>query len=108
MIRRPPRSTLFPYTTLFRSPRARYPAPGAVPLHPAAVVKRCITPGRIIDPRPTPRGDPHPVTEAVGRPAGHHHGRCPDVTVLRRLLPAPVGVQILRAGDFVRDVLARG
>src|SRR2546429_4270510 len=28
MIRRPPRSTLFPYTTLFRSiPRARPPAP---------------------------------------------------------------------------------
>src|SRR6266496_6253333 len=28
MIRRPPRSTLFPYTTLFRSPRAR-PSPVA-------------------------------------------------------------------------------
>src|SRR5690242_21511209 len=27
MIRRPPRSTLFPYTTLFRSPRSRFPAP---------------------------------------------------------------------------------
>src|SRR2546422_6639064 len=26
MIRRPPRSTLFPYTTLFRSQRARQPA----------------------------------------------------------------------------------
>src|SRR3712207_9421198 len=26
MIRRPPRSTLFPYTTLFRSPTARDPA----------------------------------------------------------------------------------
>src|SRR5256885_13800976 len=25
MIRRPPRSTLFPYTTLFRSPRSRRP-----------------------------------------------------------------------------------
>src|SRR5256885_9112821 len=25
MIRRPPRSTLFPYTTLFRSERGRYP-----------------------------------------------------------------------------------
>src|SRR5256885_2614631 len=25
MIRRPPRSTLFPYTTLFRSTRSRYP-----------------------------------------------------------------------------------
>src|SRR3989442_6848783 len=28
MIRRPPRSTLFPYTTLFRSPRARSRRPG--------------------------------------------------------------------------------
>src|SRR2546430_10449685 len=28
MIRRPPRSTLFPYTTLFRSPRARPRRPG--------------------------------------------------------------------------------
>src|SRR3989442_5151093 len=28
MIRRPPRSTLFPYTTLFRSPFGRLPSPG--------------------------------------------------------------------------------
>src|SRR2546430_851732 len=28
MIRRPPRSTLFPYTTLFRSPRPAPPSPG--------------------------------------------------------------------------------
>src|SRR3712207_8459366 len=28
MIRRPPRSTLFPYTTLFRSPRCDQRAPG--------------------------------------------------------------------------------
>mgnify|MGYP007087664089 CR=1 FL=1 len=27
MIRRPPRSTLFPYTTLFRSPTTQHPAP---------------------------------------------------------------------------------
>src|SRR3712207_7988357 len=34
MIRRPPRSTLFPYTTLFRSRRLRDGRPGgAVPLH---------------------------------------------------------------------------
>src|SRR2546429_7231934 len=32
MIRRPPRSTLFPYTTLFRSPRQPRPcSPAAVP-----------------------------------------------------------------------------
>src|SRR3989442_10169653 len=29
MIRRPPRSTLFPYTTLFRSPAPRAPEPDA-------------------------------------------------------------------------------
>src|SRR5258708_14982520 len=29
MIRRPPRSTLFPYTTLFRSPHPRFPRHGA-------------------------------------------------------------------------------
>src|SRR2546430_8882870 len=39
MIRRPPRSTLFPYTTLFRSPGWR-PQPGAVLLSAA------------LDPRP--------------------------------------------------------
>src|SRR3712207_8890824 len=42
MIRRPPRSTLFPYTTLFRSARLRAPdlgigrlrrEPGGVPVH---------------------------------------------------------------------------
>src|SRR2546430_11871814 len=34
MIRRPPRSTLFPYTTLFRSLRVRDPEPAAaVPEH---------------------------------------------------------------------------
>src|SRR2546430_7720461 len=31
MIRRPPRSTLFPYTTLFRSPRGRAPASRPAP-----------------------------------------------------------------------------
>src|SRR2546427_10865375 len=31
MIRRPPRSTLFPYTTLFRSPTGRQPALDLVP-----------------------------------------------------------------------------
>src|SRR6201990_2692755 len=35
MIRRPPRSTLFPYTTLFRSPRRHQPVPGLV-LQPGA------------------------------------------------------------------------
>src|SRR5256885_3961678 len=32
MIRRPPRSTLFPYTTLFRSPHGVWPHPNSSPL----------------------------------------------------------------------------
>src|SRR3712207_6913519 len=38
MIRRPPRSTLFPYTTLFRSDRARDAVPGA--RHPPGAARR--------------------------------------------------------------------
>src|SRR2546429_4557836 len=43
MIRRPPRSTLFPYTTLFRSP-----SPADVGHHGCLVVRRCgpAEPGR--------------------------------------------------------------
>src|SRR6266511_2893656 len=38
MIRRPPRSTLFPYTTLFRS---RRPSPGSATPRPGGVGPRC-------------------------------------------------------------------
>src|SRR5256885_7311014 len=41
MIRRPPRSTLFPYTTLFRS--IRKPAPRAVPTNPGNEVATLAT-----------------------------------------------------------------
>src|SRR2546428_2313388 len=40
MIRRPPRSTLFPYTTLFRSPRRR------TTRQPSPVGKRCCSRSR--------------------------------------------------------------
>src|SRR3712207_6880318 len=46
MIRRPPRSTLFPYTTLFRSntPRARANTAGPLPRGaPASATTRCDT-----------------------------------------------------------------
>src|SRR2546422_9127818 len=51
MIRRPPRSTLFPYTTLFRSGRAR-------PRHPQRG-------DRDLDPDHPARGARHPVERAV-------------------------------------------
>src|SRR2546422_8558403 len=47
MIRRPPRSTLFPYTTLFRSPEADAPA-----VSPSAGVLALSRDDRLIDHQP--------------------------------------------------------
>src|SRR5258708_9824573 len=66
MIRRPPRSTLFPYTTLFRSPR------------PAG---RGLGPG--VGQRP-PRGVPHPMMRSVTM----HSLLAVTLTVLWLLSPA--------------------
>src|SRR6266480_6356760 len=62
MIRRPPRSTLFPYTTLFRSPR-----PG------------CGT-------RPSPGGRPPPRTRGSGRSEEHTSELQSHVNLVCRLL----------------------
>src|SRR3712207_7728179 len=77
MIRRPPRSTLFPYTTLFRShPGVDAHARGVVGPHaqvPATAVRRPPGGGARSPVRPSaPTGDRHgPVTDAFGRGAGH-------------------------------------
>src|SRR5258705_7630979 len=47
MIRRPPRSTLFPYTTLFRSSPISAPpvcAESALPSHPEVITRWCFMP----------------------------------------------------------------
>src|SRR5229473_5688616 len=53
MIRRPPRSTLFPYTTLFRSGRRpgrrRRWRPGGRPRLPFALILRCQALGDVIE-----------------------------------------------------------
>src|SRR2546430_16678431 len=45
MIRRPPRSTLFPYTTLFRSPAAGDPPPAAHATVELSQIRRAIPQG---------------------------------------------------------------
>src|SRR3989442_2960055 len=59
MIRRPPRSTLFPYTTLFRSGQRTQQAGGGL----VERLKRRDAPDAVIDPRATP-------PEHVRQPAG--------------------------------------
>src|SRR3712207_7936902 len=64
MIRRPPRSTLFPYTTLFRSYRERHGASGAK----------------------SDRGDAHVLAEIVRLDRAHHRsiaGDSPEVEGLK-------------------------
>src|SRR5258705_10075820 len=46
MIRRPPRSTLFPYTTLFRSVTPCTPGAGALPPRASSAHRRMPSPGR--------------------------------------------------------------
>src|SRR3712207_8148092 len=70
MIRRPPRSTLFPYTTLFRS--------DIVPLHPAVADERALRAGAGVDPQ---------VRVVVGVAALHH-----DVMADLEADPVPVVV----------------
>src|SRR2546430_17353602 len=91
MIRRPPRSTLFPYTTLFRSP----------------AVTRAATPPAIVEGRPAPRIIGLPIPAAIGpEPAAtvavrtpthidDGHGRLPAPAVIGNFNPSSVRSQIL-------------
>src|SRR2546427_5806077 len=58
MIRRPPRSTLFPYTTLFRSPSVRATSTATWP-GPAASSHRANSPSRPGAPRAWARSEEH-------------------------------------------------
>src|SRR3712207_7515227 len=74
MIRRPPRSTLFPYTTLFRScPRRGLPAESARPGHP----RRPTSPS---PPRPPPRRTARPTARPSPPPPRRRPGRSEEHT----------------------------
>src|SRR3989442_3253712 len=75
MIRRPPRSTLFPYTTLFRSRR-----PWSVHDGAARRAPRLGRAGDLLSARPQRRGGPvvwRPAPRAIDRRAGGARGSCP-------------------------------
>src|SRR3712207_7117665 len=64
MIRRPPRSTLFPYTTLFRSWRGASPCRGSLPEDPGPTRAGRRTPRSVPSPSPdarpaSPRSEEH-------------------------------------------------
>src|SRR5260370_23804950 len=68
MIRRPPRSTLFPYTTLFRSPLLDCRGPNPVVHDVQAVLVR-----EVVDPEPKPpRREQHLLTDDVSNRSEEH------------------------------------
>src|SRR5256885_4565016 len=66
MIRRPPRSTLFPYTTLFRSVLHQHAPPAARPADSPRVPSRDV------------HGVPHAAARAERARRGAIHGACRD------------------------------
>src|SRR3712207_8295988 len=75
MIRRPPRSTLFPYTTLFRSPLARHQK------------QQSLAPGRVAVDRP--KGGMRPALVYEDQPLwfdrrSHHHSPSCSVELVAR------------------------
>src|SRR5256885_3591531 len=72
MIRRPPRSTLFPYTTLFRSPAL----PDGVPLHLSQLGGSGLPVTAGVRLRPVPRRGAH--HDALAAPGTRPDGRTAD------------------------------
>src|SRR2546430_6909094 len=66
MIRRPPRSTLFPYTTLFRSRPLARGGPGSTAPAPGSRLRRCHS-HAAPPPRSSVRCDPWGLAELVAR-----------------------------------------
>src|SRR3712207_3626594 len=93
MIRRPPRSTLFPYTTLFRSPR--WSRPGQV----------------LVDQRDRHRSLPHGARDALyrARPhvAGYEHARHARLERVRIAAEPPELAWHVGAGEDEPALVAR-
>src|SRR3712207_7617881 len=94
MIRRPPRSTLFPYTTLFRSPAPDRPAPAWDAAPQSLRCRILLTTTRVIR-------RPAPATAAL--PAGVCRKRC---TASRPLVFRRVGL-VRRSEEHTSELQSR-
>ncbi len=80
------------------------PAPPATKIIPAAIVIRSKAPGRIVNPRPTPRANPVPVAVAVRGPVRRNFIGIPHVAVFWNVTPSAVVVEIAVPIHIARNI----
>src|SRR5580704_16383844 len=85
---------------------ARRPSPITAEAYPAAVMEGSKSPGSVVDPGPSPRIFPDPISVGVRRPVGSYAIRDPDIAVIRSVAPGSIGVEIFRSNHVRRNVLA--
>ena len=89
-----------------RPKRTWSPTPIAAGPHPTSIVEWCITPRLILDPSPTPRILPNPVSVVIRGPT-RIDSRCPYLTVVWRVLPGSVFIEVFGAHCVGRNVTSR-
>src|SRR5208283_2141555 len=77
--------------------RAGYPTPRSTHRYPTAIVKGRKSPRRIIDPGPSPGGNPSPMAVAIGGPVHDRNVGEPHRAIVRVGAPATVVVEIFVA-----------
>src|ERR1700728_4681433 len=87
--------------------RTRHPAPGSSHECPPSVMERSETPRLVFNPGPTPGINPNPMTVAIRSPSGSNRERGPHWTVVGRITPVAVLVQVRSAGHIGRNVIRR-
>ena len=70
-------------------------------------MERREAPGRFIDPRPTPRIHPRPMSAMVGSPTHSHGARLPYHPVGRHVGPHTVLIQVFVADHLARNITRR-
>ena len=86
---------------------ARSPAPVAAKRDPAAIVERRESPGRGVYPGPSPRRLIDPLTVAIRRPARRDRRRNPHRSVVGRLTPSSVFIEV-SSSNHAGCYVARG
>src|SRR5690349_4832379 len=86
---------------------SRRPPPIVVVINPSAVVERSVAPRLIVNPSPSPRINPDPVSIAIRGPTYINMTRNPHIPVFSGFLPSTVFIEIFIANYIRRNISRR-